>query len=130
MVLQNFSKWDNYSKALKTRKQDDDRPVIGKQTISQNPLVEKATRIKPITDAEGFKQASLNGQTYVHGDTMYITGSKKAQDWTDNIKNVPDWQLLNKVKHIGCTMLRGAGYDIPVIPDAPADWGNLRNSER
>ena len=59
MVLQNFSKYQNYSKIQKAPTKDDNRAVIGKQTITQNPLKDKATRIKPMTDAEGLKQASL-----------------------------------------------------------------------
>ena len=86
MVLQNFKRWENFSKVQKARNQNDDRRIVGYQTITDHPVVETATRSKPITDAEGLKQASLTSKPYIHGDTMYIQGSQNAQDWIDNVK--------------------------------------------
>ena len=130
MVLQDFTKWKNYSKVQKARNQNDDRRIVGYQTITDHPVVETATRLKPITDAEGLKQASLTGKPYIHGGTLYIQGSQTAQDWMDNIKNIPDWGTINNIKNVGSTLLKAAGYDVPAIPDAPADWGNLKSSDK
>ena len=79
-----------------------------------------------MTDAEGLKQASLNGQPYINGDTMYIQGSQTTQDWIDNVKYIPDWPATSNLKHVGSTLLKAAGYDVGAIPDAPSDWGNMK----
>ena len=44
-----------------------------------------------ITDSDGLQRAYQRGDTYVHGNTMYIAGSHTAKDWFDDFTKVPAW---------------------------------------
>ena len=44
-----------------------------------------------ITDAQGLERAYQHGDYYLHGDTMYITGSHTARDWYDDVTKIPVW---------------------------------------
>ena len=42
-----------------------------------------------ITDSDGLQRAYERGDTYVHGNTMYIAGSHTGKDWFDDFTKVP-----------------------------------------
>ena len=52
---------------------------------------------KPITDAEGIKRAYTEGDTHVHGKTLYVAGSQlRFQDWFDDFTKIPFWGDLRE----------------------------------
>ncbi len=46
---------------------------------------------KPITDKTGLVNAYAQGDTYAHGDTLYIAGTHNLQDVFDDVSKVPFW---------------------------------------
>lgn len=42
-----------------------------------------------LSDARGLELAYKNGDTHVHGKTMYVAGSWTRQDWVDDLTKVP-----------------------------------------
>ena len=46
---------------------------------------------KPITDKTGLENAYAQGDTYAHGDTLYIAGTHNLQDVFDDVSKVPFW---------------------------------------
>ena len=46
---------------------------------------------KPITDKTGLENACAQGDTYAHGDTLYIAGTHNLQDVFDDVSKVPFW---------------------------------------
>ena len=115
MVKQDLRTWQNYSYAVSPK---------------MSATKPQATRLEPITDAEGLRRAKENGSVHVHGHTLYVNGTQSAQDWGDNIKHIPNWQTINKIKNVATPLLNAAGVEIPPIPDVPADWGNMRESAK
>ena len=119
-----------------------DRTPLGVKPIVQSPAIDKAPSIppyksdgiqqwqEPISDQEGLKRARADGHTYVRGNTLYITGSRTGQDWYDNFTKIPKWQTINTIKDAGVNIAKGLGYEVPDVPSAPSDWGNLRDAER
>ena len=47
----------------------------------QNPIKNIKYITGEITDAQGLERAYQHGDYYIHGGTMYITGSHTAKDW-------------------------------------------------
>lgn len=58
------------------------RPGQKPQNVLQGPA---------ITDTEGLQRAYQQGDSYAHGDTLYIAGSHTAKDWYDDVTKVPFW---------------------------------------
>ena len=53
-----------------------------------------------ITDAQGIERAYQQGDSYIHGDTMYIAGSHTAKDWYDDVTKIPVWgDLRNSTRY-------------------------------
>ena len=44
-----------------------------------------------ITDTQGLTRAYAQGDAYVHGNTLYISGSHTAKDFYDDVTKVPFW---------------------------------------
>ena len=113
-------------------------PPMAVKPLSQSPAVDKGVAydpvipmtVDPITDMEGLKRAKAGGNTYVHGNTMYINGTETLGDWVDNVKHIPDWGTINKVKQGVAGALRSAGVNVLEAPDAPSDWGNIKETAR
>lgn len=56
-------------------------------------------RKKPVSrlsDAEGLERAYKDGDTHVHGKTMYVAGSHTLQDWWDDVTKIPVWGDLRE----------------------------------
>ena len=49
-----------------------------------------------ISDAEGLRRAYADGDTHVHGKTLYIAGSHTGQDWWDDFTKIPIWGDLRE----------------------------------
>jgi len=55
----------------------------------------KKTQFK-LSDAQGIERAYKDGDTYVHGKTMYVAGSHTLRDWWDDATKIPIWGDLRK----------------------------------
>ena len=74
------------------------KPTTGAREVTsqvEKPKGEKdlssALAGEPITDKTGLENAYSQGDTYAHGDTLYIAGTHNLQDVFDDVSKVPFW---------------------------------------
>ena len=81
-----MSKFEKFVRSAKFKSQRDLRKgSFGDQFPK---VVPKPVR-SSITDAEGIRRAYADGDTHVHGKTLYIAGSHTMQDWFDDFTKNP-----------------------------------------
>ncbi len=77
-------------------------PVVFSRAQTPVPMSQAPTFIynDTITDTQGLSRAYKQGDTYVHGDTLYTAGSHTAKYWYDDVTKVPFWgDLKNATRY-------------------------------
>jgi hypothetical protein len=89
-----MSKFNRYIRTTKFKARRDNRKdSFGDQFPKAITVPE---RIAPISDAEGIRRAYADGDTHVHGKTLYVAGSHTLRDWFDDVTKIPAWGDLRE----------------------------------
>ena len=90
------TKFNNYTndKNIGTQYQP---PIYNKPiTTNSAPIT-----IKPISDVEGLQMAySRESGTYINNRTLFVAGSRDAQDWYDNFTKIPTGTVNKALKYV------------------------------
>ena len=94
------------------------RQTTKPQIIKQKPqqILRQPEQITDVTDVTGIERATINGNTHVIKNTMYIAGSNSKRDWYDDITKVPTiWKSIPAIQQYKALMF--GLTSVPYIKD-------------